>query len=194
MFWSQITIPNKPKLLVIDIRSSHPRPEETLCDKVFNVLSRKGIPLTSKEPFRPSEPDQLAEAINTNSGFNCLLLICESDLQNPQPAYTLKDYWSWLSVYQGLPPSLVAMCTPDTYDEHTSKSVLEQQNSFAQIAIAPKSTLNIRASGLFYMKFFTELDLHAHDSITGRMVWFSHSKAREILRRRKLEGQMGIRC
>ena len=179
---------------MIDIQTAHPRPEENICDKIFNVLSRKRVPLSNKEPSRVSEPDQLAEAISTNLDFNCMLLICQSDLQNTQSTYTLKDYWNWLSTYPGLPAALVAICTPDTYDEQTNHSILEQQDSFARIAVAPKSTLNVRASGLFYMKFFTELDLHAHDSITGKMVWFSHSKAREILRRRNLEGQIGIRC
>ena len=194
MFWTQITIPGRPKLLVIDIQTGHPRPDENLCDKIFNVLSRKGVPLSSKEPSRVSEPDQLAETITTNLDFNCMLLVCESDLQNTHPTYTPKDYWNWLSTYRGLPAVLLAICTPNTYDEQMSNAVLEGQESFAQIAVAPRSTLSVRASGLFYMKFFTELDLHAHDSITGKMVWFSHSKAREILRRRKLEGQVGIRC
>ena len=44
------------------------------------------------------------------------------------------------------------------------------------------------------MEFFTELELHFEDSITGKMVWFSGSKARELLRRGRLLGKSGVRC
>ncbi len=36
------------------------------------------------------------------------------------------------------------------------------------------------------LKKLRVVDLHAHDSITGKMVWFSYSKARELLKRRHL--------
>ena len=44
------------------------------------------------------------------------------------------------------------------------------------------------------LKFFTEMGLHSSDDITGKMVWFSCSKARELLRRRRLVGKVGVRC
>ena len=46
------------------------------------------------------------------------------------------------------------------------------------------------------MKFFAEVDMHSEstESMTGKMIWFGHSKAREILRRRKYDGRVGLRC
>ena len=56
--------------------------------------------------------------------------------------------------------------------------------------------MSVRAAGLFFMKFFVELDMHseAADSMTGKMVWFGHSKAREILRRRNYEGRVSLKA
>ena len=50
-----------------------------------------------------------------------------------------------------------------------------------------------REGGLFLLKFFTELDLHSEVNMTGRMAWFSWSKASELLKRRQLTGRFGLR-
>jgi hypothetical protein len=74
------------------------------------------------------------------------------------------------------------------------KQNVDSSTPFAQIILVPGSALSQRAAGLFYLKFFTELDLHADDSIMGKMVWFSHAKAKEILKRRNLPGAIEVRC
>ena len=106
----------------------------------------------------------------------------------------LTAYWEWLSQHQGLDPKLLAVCTWEDHNAETSESILASEANVASLAIAPQSPLSPRAAGLFYMKFFTALGDHSSDSITGRMVWFSCSKAKELLRRRRLAGQIGMRC
>ena len=54
--------------------------------------------------------------------------------------------------------------------------------------------LTPREAGLYFLKFFIELHLHAPSEISGRMVWFSASKAAALLRRRGLPGTVGLRC
>ena len=50
-----------------------------------------------------------------------------------------------------------------------------------------------REGGLFFLKFFTELHLHSEVDMTGRMAWFSWSKATALLKRRRLKGSFGLR-
>jgi hypothetical protein len=56
------------------------------------------------------------------------------------------------------------------------------------------SPMSAREAGLFYLKFFTELNLHSKDHISGKMVWFSFSKAKEFLKRRRYSAKFGARC
>ena len=110
------------------------------------------------------------------------------------PGANLASYWSWLNSDVELPTVLFATCTWESYDPAVSKEILECSSSFAPLAIAPQSPLTAREAGLYFLKFFTELDLHSTDKITGRMVWFACSKARELLKRRRLAGKFGLRC
>ena len=194
MFWSQITIPGKPRLLVVDGSNNAQGWEAEFCNRFFNVMSRKGIGLVGETPLCADHPQDLSEALQDQEAFNCIFLFCHGDEAQDFQKSRLSSFWEWLSRYEGLTPKLLAVCTCETYDPGTSQSILAAENSFAQLTIAPQSLLSPRAAGLFMMKFFTELDLHAHDSITGKMVWFSHSKAREIMRRRHLPGRVGVRC
>ena len=127
------------------------------------------------------------------SRSNCIFLLCHGYSQGGQTA-TLEDYWEWLAGQNDLTETLLAVCTYEGHDPKTAQAIMDAGDSFAKLAVAQQSDMSLRAAGLFFMKFFTELDLHAYDSITGKMVWFSHSKAREILKRRNLPGRMGLRC
>ena len=150
--------------------------------------------LVSETPLRVDHFKDLESVLQDQETFNCLFLLCHGDGTQVPEESKLSSFWAGLSSYRGLPPTLLAVCTWESHDPVTSQSILAARDSFAQLAIVPQSALSPRAAGLFFMKFFTELNLHAHDSITGKMVWFSHSKAREILKRRNLPGQVGMRC
>ena len=77
-------------------------------------------------------------------------------------------------------PKLFALCTQDSHDPEASHAILAVRDTFARFAIVPQLPLSPRAAGLFSKKFFTELDFHANDSMTGKMVRFSHSKDKGI--------------
>lgn len=192
MLWSRITIPGKPQLLVVDGCCNHQGWETEFCSRIFNVLGRKGINLAGEGPLRVDRPQDLSEALQDQGAFNCLFLVGHGG-QVPEDS-KLSSFWNWLSSHDGLTPKLLAVCTFEDHDPDTSQSVLSAEDSFAQLAVVPQSPLSPRGAGLFFMKFFTELDLHSHDAITGRMVWFSRTKARELLRKRRLPGEIGARC
>ncbi|MCH8350080.1 MAG: hypothetical protein IIB29_07490 [Chloroflexi bacterium] len=143
--------------------------------------------------MRARNPEDLAEPWRDQDSFNCIFLACHGKATQAGPT-GLVAYWDWLSNQQGLDPKLLAVCTWEDHDADTSESILASEDNVASLAIAPQSPLSPRAAGLFYMKFFTELGDHSSDSINGRMVWFSCTKARELLRRRRLPGQIGMRC
>lgn len=192
MLWSQTTIPGKPRLLVVDGSRNHQGWEAEFCSRIFNVLGRKGMDLAGEGPLQVARPQDLSETIQGHGAFNCIFLVGHG-AQIPAES-KLSSFWAWLSSHDGLTPKLLAVCTFEDHDPDTSQSILTAEDSFAQLAIVPQSPLSPRAAGLFFMKFFTELDLHAADAITGRMVWFSLSKAKELLRKRHLPGEIGARC
>ncbi len=167
--------------------------EGEFCDRLWKVLARKGFRLVGEAPVRTTHPENLAEYCRVQDSFNCMFLVCHGKATHSDHS-SLAAYWDWLSQHQGLDPKLLAVCTWEDHDSETSESILESGDKVASLAIAPQSPLSTRAAGLFYMKFFTELGDHSSDSITGRMVWFSCTKARELLQRRRLPGQIGMRC
>ena len=89
---------------------------------------------------------------------------------------------------------LVALCTWGDHDPDLSGEVLRDATDLAPFTLAPTSPLTPREAGLYFLKFFIELHLHAPSEISGRMVWFSASKAAALLRRRGLPGTVGLRC
>ena len=191
--WSQTNIPGEPRLLIVDGSGNVQGWESEFCDRIWNILTRKGFQLVGEAPLRTANPEDLAEPCRDQDSFNCLFLACHGKSMHSDHA-SLADYWDWLSQHQGLEPKLLAVCTWEDHDPDTSESVLESGDNVASLAIAPQSPLSPRAAGLFYMKFFTELGDHSSGSINGRMVWFSCTKARELLKRRRLPGQIGMRC
>ncbi len=192
MLWSQTTIPGKLGLLVIDVCRNDQGWESEFSSRIFNVLRRKGMTLVGEKPTNVDRPQGLSKALPDQSEFNCVFLLGHAAQIAEESK--LSGYWASLSSLDGLEPKLLAVCTFEDHDSDTSKSILSAEDSFAQLAVVPQSPLSPRAAGLFFMKFFTELDLHAADAITGRMVWFSHAKARELLKRRRLPGEIGMRC
>ena len=192
MFWSQTTIPGKPRLLIVDGSRNVLGWESQFCDRISNVLARKEVGLVTGGAVRPNGPEELASLLRDQQA-NCIFLLCHGYSQDGQTA-TLEDYWKWLAGQNGLSETLLAVCTYEGHDPETAQAIMDAGDGFAKLAVAQQSDMSLRAAGLFFMKFFTELDLHAYDSITGKMVWFSHSKAREILKRRDLPGRMGLRC
>jgi hypothetical protein len=191
--WSQTTIAGRLRLLVVD-GSSNDRGARELCSRIFNVLQRKGMSLVGGRPLKVESPQDLSGALQRQEAFNAIFLVSRGLGEQTPEALNLAGFWRWLSQSKELTSKLLAVCTGEDYDASTSRLILSASDSFAQLAIVPESPLSPRAAGLFFMKFFTELSDHAPDAITGKMVWFSRSKAQELLRRRRLPGEVGARC
>ena len=194
MMWSSVSIAGKPTILVVDASHNLEGWELEFCDRLYTSMSRRGLHLKGNAPVRVERPEDLASDLEAQEAFNCILLFAHEESEGAPPGAGLRSYWSWLDSYAGLHPVLFGGCSWEGYDPTASQEILESPESFAPLALVPQSPLTPREAGLFFLKFFTELELHSTDSITGRMVWFSCSKARELLRRRRLTGKFGMRC
>jgi len=168
--------------------------EFEFCDRLYASMRRRGLLLKGSAPARVEQPEDLASHLEPQDAFNCILLFGHGDGEHVPHGADLRGYWAWLNSHTTLSPKLFAVCTWESYDPVTGQEILESPNSFAPLALAPQSPLTPREASLFFLKFFTEMELHSSDSVTGRMAWFSCSKARELLRRRRLPGKVGLRC
>lgn len=193
MLWSSVSIPGKPTILVVDASCNLGGWEFEFCDRLFATMKRRNLLLQGGTPSRVERPDDLLAHLEPQEAFNCILLFSQADATPLPPEATLRNYWEWLNSHIRL-PKLFAACTWERYDPEMSQEILKSPKTFAPLALAPQSPLTPREAGLFSLKFFTEMDLHSSDSVTGKMVWFSCSKARELLRRRRLSGKVGVRC
>ena len=192
--WSSATIPGRPTILVADASRNLGGWESGFCDRLFAIMNRRGLQLIGDAPIRVDLPEELLQYLERQGEINCILLLAHGEGESVLPEAKLSSYWAWLSSRGQFPPVLFAACMWESYDPAVSREILESQASFSPLAVVPQSPLTPREAGLFFLKFFTELDLHSSESITGRMVWFSCSKARELLRKRRLTGKVGARC
>ena len=194
MLWSSVTIPGKPAILFVDASVNLEGWESEFCDRLCSGMVRRGLQILGGAPIRVGCPEDLDPKLEPGSGFNCILLFAHGQGAHVVQSMSLGSYWKWLNSHGQVPPLLFAACTWESYDPVVSQEILESRSSFAPLAIAPRTKVTPREANLFFMKFFTELDLHSDDTITGRMAWFSWSKAKELLRRRRLTGTFGVRC
>ena len=194
MLWSPVSIPGKPTILIVDGSRNLEGWEYQFSDRLYSSMRRRGLLLKGDAPLRPGEPNELATHLGPQAAFNCILLFCHGEGEGMPAGSGLSSYWTWLNSQAKIPPQLFAACTFGSFDVSVSKEILESEDCFAPLRLAPQSPLSRREAGLFFLKFFTELNLHSDDTLTGKMVWFSWSKARELLKRRRLTGQVGVRC
>ena len=193
MLWSSASIPGRPALLVVDASHNLHGWESEFCDRLHSSLRKRGLCLKSESPVRVDSPEELVQHLK-DAELNSILLLGHGTEAILPPGETIEAYWEWLDAQEWLPPILSAVCTWEDYDAALSERILAASDGFAPMAVAQKSPLSPREASLYFLKFFTELDLHSEDAITGRMVWFSDSKARELLKRRRLPGVLAARC
>jgi len=193
MLWNSVSIPGKPNILVVDASCNLGGWESEFCDRLFATMKRRKLLLQGSAPVRIPQPNALLPYLEPQEAFNCILLFSHGEGDYVPPESKLSNYWEWLKCHVS-PPKLFAACTWESYDPRVSQEILKSPQTFAPLALAQQSPLTPREAGLFSLKFFTEMDLHSSDSVTGKMVWFSCSKARELLRRRRLPGKVGVRC
>ena len=187
MVWSAATMPGSPSLLVVDASDGREGWEADFCRRLAASLARRGLSVAVAE-----HADDLRPRLDGPSPPNCLLLAGHAAPSTPESG--LRAAWERLQAQEALPPMLVALCTWAAHDPDLSRELLHGSPDLAPFALAPTSPLTPREAGLYFLKFFIELHLHAPDEISGRMVWFSASKAAALLRRRGLAGTVGARC
>ena len=190
MVWSAATIPGPPALLVVDASDGREGWEADFCRRLSGSLGRRGLSVAVASATE--SPADLRAGLAGTPSPNCVLLAGHAGPSAPESG--LRRCWEWLQAQEGLPPMLVALCTWGDHDPDLSQEVLRGSTSLAAFALAPTSPLTPREAGLYFLKFFIELHLHAPEEISGRMVWFSASKAAALLRRRGLTGTVGARC
>ena len=194
MFWSTVSIVGKPTILVVDASRNLEGWEFEFCDRLFTAMRRRGLLVHGNVPVRVEAPEALAQHLKPDTAFNCILLLGHGEGERVSQEAKLRNYWAWLNSGVLLEPKLFAACTWQSYDPVASREILESTKSFAPLALAPQSPLTPREAGLFFLKFFTELELHSASSITGKRVWFSSSKAKVLLQKRRLMGKVEVRC
>jgi len=192
MMWSSVTIPGKPSILLVDASRNFRGWERDFCERLHGSLKRAGLSIEGNEPIRIAEAGEMEMYRSKQS--NCWIYFAHGTASNVPTERTLRHHWEQLNQHRDFPPVLFAGMMFDSYDAPTSELILKSSPSIAAIALAPQSQATARESSLFLLKFFVELNLHSDESITGKMAWFSFTKARELLRRRRYSGLFGARC
>jgi hypothetical protein len=173
--WSSVSIPSIPRILMLDATQNREGWEYAFSDRLYQSLKKSELQMEADAPL---QNNQLRDY-----QFNCLLIF----------AHSQKDVFKTIGSQQ-LPQYLLAICSTDGFDAGSGESILKSEPPIAPMVITPLSTMSAREAGLFYLKFFTELKLHSKDNISGKMVWFSFSKAKELLKRRRYTAKFGVRC
>jgi len=190
LFWSEVTVQGRPRVLVLDAAADRDGWEAEATQRIAASLVRRDITVVGGTPVVVAGADDIATAIKSAADFNCIFLTVRAD-GSPSAA----ECWRALQDSLAGEIKLFAMCTWDSADPDVSAEVLGAEETFAPIAVAQQEPMTGRGASLFFMKFFAELDMHSEstNSMSGKMVWFGHSKAREIMRRRHYDGRVGLR-
>ena len=189
--WSPTVIQRPPSLLIVDASRDLAGWESEFCNRLFNALTRRGLERVGTIPLRVGRPSELIQ--HSLAEASCILIVSHGQETVPSASQELRDYVSWLTAHQ-TGPQLLAICSWQYHDPTLTDEVLKAPNEFAPLAVAQQSPVTAREAGLFFLKFFTELDLHSENEMSGRMVWFAWSKAKELLNRRGLRGRFGVRA
>ena len=191
--WSPTVIETPPVVLLMDASRNLAGWESEFCDRLFTAMARRGLGLVGSGPLRVSGPQQLKPHLPSLESASCVLLLGHGEETVPSAAVEIQSYVAWLkSNVAG--PKLLAVCSWQSYDPALTEELLKAPTDFAPLALAQQSPVTAREAGLFFLKFFSELYLHSENQMSGRMAWFSWSKAKELLNRRRLEGRFGLRA
>ena len=190
--WSGASIDGRPRLLLVDGSQDLAGWEAAFCGRLFKGLGRR-MAMVGDRPVRVGSPEELLEYEESLGQANCLLVVAHGGDTDPPAWVRLLDYWAWLGAHvHG--PKLFAGVSWQSYDARLGQAILSQPQAFAPLALVPQRPVDAREAGLYLLKFFVELELHSGEQITGKMVWFSNSKARELMKRRGFDPVFGVRC
>lgn len=165
-------------------------PGADVARRLVDVLAKREIPMIGSQSSVVGDGGLQRFASEVHAA-SCIVLIGDSD---GHPGACL-DAWRWLDA-NAPDPTLIVACQLGVPDPALTDAMLNTNPAFAPIALAQQTPVTPRAAALFLMKFLTELHLHTDqgNSISGRMAWFSHRKAAELLKRRRLDATFGLRA
>jgi hypothetical protein len=189
---STIIIGAPPALLLIDVSRNHAGWESAFCDRLFTAMVRRRLMLVGDSCVRVVAPEHLEPHLVSLSSASCVLLFGQS----MEPANGLDvgilNYIAWLKANL-VGPKLLAVCSWQNYDPTLADELLKGPDDFVSLVLTQQSPVTSHEAGLFFLKFFSELDIHSETHMSGRMAWFSWLKATELLKRRRLKGRFGLR-
>lgn len=189
--FSQTVVPAPPVVLLLDASRNVVGWEAGFCDRLFEAMARRGLAMMGGGALRVDEPSKLEPSLAALERASCLLLVSRGD-GSTSSSTEIRGYIAWLKTNVA-GPKFLAVCSWQDYNPALTAEILALPEEFAPLALAQQSPITAREAGLFFLKFFTELALHSEKEMTGRMAWFSCSKAKELLKRRRLEGTFGLR-
>jgi hypothetical protein len=175
-FWSSVSIVGKPQILIMDASQNKNGWESEFCNRLFQSLQLSKLQMYKEVPI-----SDLAPLFSDRNKFNIILLCSHKPF----------DIWNQIETETWLSQKMFMLCCWESYDPEISKVVMQ---SGAASVIVPESPTTPREAGLFYLKFLTELDLHSADQISGKMIWFSFAKAKELLKKRRYNAKFNVRC
>ena len=191
--WSPTVIEAPPVVLLVDASRNLAGWESEFCDRLFTAMARRGLALVGSSSLRVSGPQELEPHLRSLESASCVLLVGHGEQTAPSSAAEMRSYVAWLKAnVDG--PKFLAVCSWHDHDSALTEELLKAPSDFAPLALAQQSPVTAREAGLFFLKFFSELYLHSENQMSGRMAWFSWSKAKELLSRRRLEGHFGLRA
>ena len=190
--WSQKSVEGRPRMLIADGSGETLGEGAELCQRLFFALQKRGIHMAGSAPVHLGPPESLGLAMDSLGPINSLFLLAYGGNGLPAAATGIGAYWAWLKGNLST-PVLLSTCSLGVPDTDASQDVLKGDNAVAPLAVVQETAMTPRAAGLFFLKLFTEIHLHSEDSITGKMVWFSAVKAKELMKRRRLEGKFAIK-
>ena len=189
---SSIIIGAPPALLLVDVSRNHAGWESAFCDRLFTAMVRRRLTLVGDTCVKVVAPDHLEHHLASLSSANCVLLLGQSmESANGLDAEIL-NYIAWLKA-NVVGPKLLATCSWQSYDPALADELLKAPGNFVSLALTQQSPVTSREAGLFFLKFFSELNIHSEGHMSGRMAWFSWLKATELLKRLRLKGRFGLR-
>ena len=138
-------------------------------------MRRRKVHLIGDGPSRPTSPDDFIDLLDSQTGFNCLLLAGHGRSPDIPDAALLKTYWDLLSRRDGPTLTVLAMWTCGRPDPGLKDEVIRAKD-LAPIALASEAELDAHEALFFFGRFFEELALHSLEVITAPMARFSYIK------------------
>jgi hypothetical protein len=160
----------------MDASQNRNRWESQFSNRLFQSLQRSKLQMCGEAPI-----SDIPQLVSDTNKFNIILLCSHKPF----------EIWNQIETQPWLSQKIFTLCCWESYDPEISRAVMQ---SGAASVIVPESPTSPREAGLFYLKFLTELDLHSADQISGKMIWFSFAKAKELLKKRRYNARFNVLC